>query len=694
MSSVSLSASVSSLLLLEKQMGVISNNIANANTVGYTAESEVTAQRVTGGVGTGVVDLGTVDHVNQFLQAQVLQANATAAQATSFSSYYQNLQQVMGQITSATTGGNDISSQLASLQSSLSQLATTPQNSSLGNQSVADLGALTANLRSMSQQIQQLRSNADQQITQAVTDANTQLTTINSLNGQIKAAEANSQPTAGLSDQRSQALQSLTADIGVNYFTNANGAMQIFTTSGQALLVDSTVTPLSHTAVTVTNTMSYPSGGITGIMVGGNDITGSITTGSVAALISQRDAELPNTQNALNFLAQTLSAGLNAASNLGSASPPPSSLTSAVPASYQGTDPVTPSFPLTVRIAMVDAAGQAQSTQDVSFQATDSTVNDIMNDINTAFGTPVPPVASLNGAGQLVLNSTTAGQGIAVSTLAGSLNGTDFSSFFHLNDVVTGGSSASTITVNPAMQKNSGLLPIGTLNSTQPAPNLPFAGVGAGDGSTANAMSNLLLGTQTFTTGTATGTITFPTPGQAAGLAGGFVIQGATQPVQVSVTADQTLAQIAASINSAAASAGATGVSASVVGNGIYQLQVTNGGNNLTFGSASGDVLSGLGLSGSPTGYLGSSSATFGVFASNLIADVASRASTAQTSQTSAQTTLTALQSSFSNQSGVNSTQQLAQLSTLQDQYAASAHVLTTVTAMFNALIAAVGGTA
>ena len=110
MTSVALSSAVSSLLVIEKQIGVASNNIANANTVGYSNETEQVAAQVTGGTGTGVSDLGTVSNVDQYLQAAVLSANSQSAQATTYNTFYQNLQQTLGQISSGNTGGNDIAS--------------------------------------------------------------------------------------------------------------------------------------------------------------------------------------------------------------------------------------------------------------------------------------------------------------------------------------------------------------------------------------------------------------------------------------------------------------------------------------------------------------------------------------------------------------------------------------------------------
>jgi flagellar hook-associated protein 1 FlgK len=200
-----------------------------------------------------------------------------------------------------------------------------------------------------------------------------------------------------------------------------------------------------------------------------------------------------------------------------------------------------------------------------------------------------------------------------------------------------------------------------------------------------------MLTNQTFTTGTATGTATFTSPGAGLNVAGSFTINGGNVPVSVQVTAGMTPQNIVTAINSAAATAGST-VTAQITGNGIYQVQLSSGGTALTFSNVTGNALSSLGLASSPNGHLGAATTTYGGLASNLIADIASRATAAKTDSTAKTTTLTALQTTFSNQSGVNVDQQTAMLTQLQNLYAASARVITTQTAMFNSLIQAVGG--
>ncbi len=787
MTDIAISSAVSSLLLIQKQMGVASNNIANANTVGYTRETVQATARVTAGVGSGVQDLGVVSNVDPYLQAAVMQSNSVSAQATSYNSLYQSLQQALGQITTGDTGGNDLASQLSSVQATLAQLATTPQDSSQRTKLVGQLDTFTANLRTVSTQIQQLRTTADSQISQTVADANTQLNTIAGLNAQIHQASVLGQSTASLDDQRAQALQSLTADVGVSYYTDSTGALQIATSTGQPLLIGSTVRPLVHPASTISGNSSYANGDIAGITVGGVDITTKITSGKLAALIQQRDTELPNAQSSLNYLAQNLSTALNAAHNQGTTVPPPNKLSSPAADNLNATDPVSVAAGTTVRVAVMDGSGNVQSYADIALAGA-ATLSDVVNDLNTGFntvqvpaGSALPATATLSN-GQFTLITNNPGQTIAISTLSGgfvvgqnqvtggtsfpsssnalnfqgtfTVNGAqvtvnpsdglaaiaasitaavpagitvsvtadnklvltappgqsiqvaeqtgnvlsglglstnsslaDMSSYLHLNDLVTG-SSAATIAVRPDILANANLLSTATLNET-PSPTIPFPGVTSGDGSTAQALSQALLNAQNFVANTATSTVTTSNPNQTLNLSGTFTINGGSVPVTVTVTPSMTLADVVGAVNAAANAAGAASVAASVTLSN--QLQLTSGGNAISFSSVSGDVLSGLGLAGSPSGYIGASSTSFAGYATNITSDIASRASNANTAQTATQTTLAAMQSNLSSQSGVNVDEEMAQLSTLQSMYASSAKIITTVNAMFQSLLQAVG---
>jgi flagellar hook-associated protein 1 FlgK len=89
-------------------------------------------------------------------------------------------------------------------------------------------------------------------------------------------------------------------------------------------------------------------------------------------------------------------------------------------------------------------------------------------------------------------------------------------------------------------------------------------------------------------------------------------------------------------------------------------------------------------------GKLGATKSTFSDYVGAIVGDVATTATKATNAATSKDTTLQSLVGSFSGQSGVNIDQEEATLVDLQNSYAASAKIVSTVQAMFQSLLAAV----
>lgn len=172
-------------------------------------------------------------------------------------------------------------------------LASTPSSASLQSNVVSALDDVASQLRETSSGIQKLRADADQDIASSIDDVNTDLQQIADLNAAIKQTAATGQSTADLEDQRNTALQDVASKMNISYFTASNGDLQIYTTSGQAL-VDSSAHTISYTAApNVTSSTTYTAGssssGFTAITVNGVDITSQITGGDIGALITLRD---------------------------------------------------------------------------------------------------------------------------------------------------------------------------------------------------------------------------------------------------------------------------------------------------------------------------------------------------------------------------------------------------------------------
>ncbi|PDT73389.1 flagellar hook-associated protein FlgK [Bradyrhizobium sp. C9] len=90
-------------------------------------------------------------------------------------------------------------------------------------------------------------------------------------------------------------------------------------------------------------------------------------------------------------------------------------------------------------------------------------------------------------------------------------------------------------------------------------------------------------------------------------------------------------------------------------------------------------------------GGLGATTGSFTDYAAAIVANVAGKASQASATYTSRQTAQSTYASSLSSQSGVNIDQESANLSALQNKYAAASQIITTINSMFSALMTAMG---
>jgi flagellar hook-associated protein 1 FlgK len=454
----------SGLSAVQVQIALASSNISNADTTGYTEEIADQESTVTGGAGSGVQINGISTEIDQLLLKSLIGATSDLGSADTTNTYLTELENLYGTVdgssSSSTATGTSLANTLASFESALSSLEATPSSSSLQSAALQALGDVTSQLNETSNGIQNLRGNADQDIASSVKSVNTDLQQIASLNSEIKQAAATGQPTANLEDQRNTALEDVASKMNVSYYTTSNGDLQVYTSSGQALVDSSGAHTISYTtAADVTSSTTYASGGFSGITVNGVDITSQITSGKIAALVTLRDKTLPAAQSQLDELAQQLTSSLNAVSNKGTSVPAPTSLTGT--ASVTSSDAVSGTG--TVRIAEVDSSGNLKGYLDIDL-STVSNVGDIVNQINSSTATSGLS-ASIDSNGHLVITAADSGDGVSINEMTSSVgsNNEGFSDYFGLNDLVTG-TNASNIAVRSDLLDGSATLPTSTLS--------------------------------------------------------------------------------------------------------------------------------------------------------------------------------------------------------------------------------------
>lgn len=428
------SIATSSLMATQVQMQVTSSNIANADVDGYTRKVATQTATVMSGTATGTSVTAVSSTVDKYLLRDVVEAASAAEAASVASAKADSLESLFG----TTDGGDDgsgtsITSALDSLISAMSSLSGTIESSTLQAQVVDNLESLTGQLRDLASGIQGLRSDADHEIADKVEEANSAIQAIADLNVQIVAAKARGDSTADLEDQRNTALTSLSKLMDVSYVVSSSGQMLV-STGGGTPLVDAVAHEVSYTPAGTTTADTV----FVGITVDGKDITAEISSGSIGALIEQRDETLPAAAEQLDALAQMLIDTLNTAYNSGTSVPAPSTLTGTT--TVAATDSLDATG--TWRVALVDSEGALSSYADLDLSSF-STVGDLVDGLNAISGI----TASIED-GHLVIKSSDTSLGVALADTDTEFSGSSegVSDHFGLNDLLTG-SSAATINV-------------------------------------------------------------------------------------------------------------------------------------------------------------------------------------------------------------------------------------------------------
>ncbi|HFQ15684.1 MAG TPA: flagellar hook-associated protein FlgK, partial [Rhodobacteraceae bacterium] len=321
-----LSTAISGLNINQSGLGIVSRNIANADTPGYTRKVLVQENQLTGGVGAGVRQADVVRDVNRFIIDQLREARTQAAGSSVTSEFLTRLDQLYGK------PGSDaaLDTIVNGLGNDLEQLAADPQ-SDINRQTVlAGADTLARKLNSLSHGIQAMRLDAERGISTVVTDINTTLESLAQVNQTLRGRGASPEGASGLLDRRDQLLGSLADLIDIRVITDEDGAVRVFTGTGD-LLVDHEAASLSFDERQNVNAQTLYSdddtlrgvGTVTLHSRGGNTtnlLLGNATRGGqLGAYVELRDDTLVQAQGQLDELAHALALSFSDKENTGTA---------------------------------------------------------------------------------------------------------------------------------------------------------------------------------------------------------------------------------------------------------------------------------------------------------------------------------------------------------------------------------------
>lgn len=400
-----------------RQLDTVSHNVANVNTEGYSRQEVVQATRFPektneGWYGRGVEVTTVVQQVDKLLLERI-------TDKLSLQEYNDaRLQQLERLETfSNEAGDSSLGSDITAFFSAWQDLSNNPESSAVRETLREAAENLVNRFQTINDDINQVQRDLDTYISGAVTEANDICRRVAELNGQIQIGEAANQPVNDLRDERVVQLNELAKLMNIDWFEDSSGAVTVLTSGGKTLVqstypVGDDVDPLSYTNVDGYSNYQLVANTV-GLVLDSDEVSG----GNIGAWLEVRDSDIPDMEDYLNDLANTVIAEVNSQHSQGvglskftdvTGSYKPADSTTAFSSSSNSStmpyyDEVTSgSFTLWVY------ENNTRRSYDISVSASDTltTLAARINDtINPTQDKTVNPVASVNSDGEFDLSA-------------------------------------------------------------------------------------------------------------------------------------------------------------------------------------------------------------------------------------------------------------------------------------------------
>ena len=312
-----LSAANSGLRATEAGLAVVSRNIANADTPGYTRKSLSHSTLTVGSRTFGVESTSVQRSVNSFLQSQL---RIESSQLNGLSVR----QEILGRIDEmfgAPGAANALDTLINNFSQSMQQLTSLPESYAAREALISDATTFSQQLRQLSDGIQAQRQNAEDLIADAVTDINEALKQLQVINGQVGISEL-SDLRADILDERDKLIDQISGLIDIRVHERDDGTVLLTTASGNTLL-DGEAAQFSFDrrgnigAQSLYSTVAADRGVGTVSLVSANGLSidlieqGILGDGHIGTLIEMRDTTLVQAQAQLDEIAHSFAVALS-----------------------------------------------------------------------------------------------------------------------------------------------------------------------------------------------------------------------------------------------------------------------------------------------------------------------------------------------------------------------------------------------
>lgn len=348
-----LDSALTGLRASQRQISVISSNVANLNTPGHTRKIlPQNTQAVAGeaiGVLTGIVTRNVDLNLSRDLWTQVSAVGSLNVRQD----YLQRIEQFHGPPDAELS----VAAELGRLRDSFSALSDTPEDGFLLAQTVIEAETMAQKINDLGNLILQSRNDAQDDMDATVSRVNELLNQIATLNDEVQDNQNISRTTATIEDQRDEAVKELAGLIDISFFKRGDGVLVVQSARGVEL-ASNTAKELYLNSTPLGVSSFYPdsAAGLIVAQPGFNgdfntdpsavDITENDIGGRLGGLIQLRDSDFPQQlaqvdelahKLALRFEAQGLRLFTDASGNIPADTPPdPNAGPPATPVEYVG----------------------------------------------------------------------------------------------------------------------------------------------------------------------------------------------------------------------------------------------------------------------------------------------------------------------------------------------------------------------
>lgn len=289
---------VSGLLAAQRALSVVSHNIANVNTEGYSRQRVELATRNAQPFGNDFIGNGVsvtaIQRVyDQFAVTQLRNASSSASQAQQYRALADQVNNLLG---SSDIG---VMPALQDFFDAVQGVANNPSSQVERQVMISTANALAAQFRYFDSQLETLRNDSNAMLSNAVSQVNNLSSAIADINRRISDVGSGGAPN-DLLDRRDELLRQLSEQVAVTTVMQDDGSLNVFIGNGQAVVAGSearsiAVVPNAHDPQYLEVAFMTSSTPVV--------ITTQLNGGKIGGILEFRGQILEPTQNALGQLA-------------------------------------------------------------------------------------------------------------------------------------------------------------------------------------------------------------------------------------------------------------------------------------------------------------------------------------------------------------------------------------------------------